>query len=203
MNTPRSPAGSVPSTYFELKYQADIDPWHVRPSAYEREKYGATIGALAKPCYRNALEIGCAIGVLSGLLAARCERLLALDGSSTAIAEATRQRIPNVRFEQAVMPDQFPDDSFDLIVLSEVLYYFSQQDLRHLAGKCLDSLPAGGDMILCHWLGETDYPLTGHQASDLFAEAVSSRRPTKTVLHEGIYRLERLSFPETNADGSE
>lgn len=202
MTTPRWQAGSIPPSYFEKKYQAEIDPWHFRTSAYEQEKYDATIEALSKPCYRNALEIGCAIGVLSARLAPRCGRLLAVDASPTAIAEAARQDLPNVCFAEAVMPSEFPEGSFDLIVLSEVLYYFSERDLECLANKCVDALSPCGDIIECHWLGETDYPLTGHRASDLFYETISKFRPVRTTLHEGIYRLERLSLPDTREDAS-
>jgi SAM-dependent methyltransferase len=191
--TPRS--GSLPPSYFEAKYQAEIDPWQFRTSAYERDKYETTIKGLSKPRYRRVLEVGCAIGVLSALLARRCEELVAVDGSKTAIAEAARQDLPNVRFELAFLPEQFPSGSFDLIVLSEVLYYFAQDDLGRLAERCVSALDRGGEMILCHWLGETDYPLTGRLANDLFVEGVAKRRPERVLLHEGIYRLERLRFP--------
>ena len=69
-----------------------------------------------------------------------------------------------------------------------------------LAEKCLDAMEGGGEMILCHWLGETDYPLTGYRASDLFIKSVATRRPTRVILHEGIYRLERLSFAQWTAN---
>lgn len=137
------------------------------------------------------------IGVFSALLAPRCESLVAADSSTTAVAEAARQALLNVRFKKACLPDEFPDGTYDLIVLSEVLYYFSEQDLRRLANRCLETLAPDGEMILCHWLGETDYPLTGHQASDLFAEAVARCRPVRVRLHEGIYRLERFSFAQS------
>src|ERR1700761_6194782 len=114
MSTPRSQGGSIPPSYFEKKYQHEIDPWRFRTSTYEREKYAATIGALSKPHYRNALEIGCSIGVLSSRLATHCEHLLSLDASPTAIAEAAAQNLPNVRFVEAVMPEKFPDARFDL-----------------------------------------------------------------------------------------
>jgi SAM-dependent methyltransferase len=194
MSTTRTRSKSVPPSYFEAKYRADIDPWRFRASPYEWEKYDATVRSLSKSRYRSGLEIGCAIGVLSALLAQRCGQLLALDGSPTAIAEAARQNLSNVRFKTAFLPADFPDGVFDLIVLSEVLYFFAKDDLMHLAERCLDALELGGQMILCHWLGETDYPLTGHQASDLFAGVVARRRPTRVILHEDIYRLELLSF---------
>ncbi len=202
MNTPRTSAGSVPASYFETKYRDNIDPWGFRTSEYERQKYEATIRALSKPRYQRGLEVGCAIGVLSRLLAVRCETLIAVDGSATAIEEAARQNIQNVTFETAVLPDQFPDGSFDLIVLSEVLYYFAATELARLASKCMRALDAGGEMILCHWLGETDYPLSGYQASELFVDATVNRSLQRTVLHEGIYRLERLATAELPANGA-
>ncbi|MDX3969129.1 MAG: class I SAM-dependent methyltransferase [Bradyrhizobium sp.] len=193
------PSDSLPDSYFEAKYTADIDPWRFRTSDYERQKYRATIAALTKSVYRRGLEVGCSIGVLSALLAPRCDYLLALDGSQTAVTEARRQTIPNLSFEVACLPDQFPQATFDLILLSEVLYYFSVADLARVAQLCLDAIEPGGDIVLCHWLGETDYPLTGVAASELFAAAASSRLPVRAILHDEIYRLERLSWPSDDA----
>ena len=193
------PSDSLPASYFEAKYTADIDPWRFRTSDYERQKYRATIAALTKPVYRRGLEVGCSIGVLTALLAPRCDHLLALDGSQAAITEARRQAISNVTFEVACLPDQFPRATFDLILLSEVLYYFSAVDLARVAQLCLDAIEPGGDIVLCHWLGETDYPLTGVEASELFAAAASSRLRGRTILHDEIYRLERLSWPSDDA----
>ncbi|MFC6269861.1 SAM-dependent methyltransferase [Frigoriflavimonas asaccharolytica] len=67
--------------YFEKVYAANEDPWDFETSAYEAEKYAATITALPKDKYKNALEIGCSIGVLTELLAKKCEKLLSIDVS--------------------------------------------------------------------------------------------------------------------------
>jgi len=199
------PKGSVPASHFEAKYRADIDPWGFRNSQYDQQKYQATLDALSRRRYHQALELGCGIGTLSRLLAARCDRLLALDASQTAIAEAKRQNLANVDFEAAYLPSDFPTGRFDLIALSEILYYFSATDLKIVAQRCVDALDQGGEMILCHYLGETDNPLTGAEASDLFAAVVSARLPlrttlkvrtrlkVRTTLKEREYQLERLS----------
>lgn len=192
-------SSSLPASYFEHKYKDDIDPWRFRTSDYEREKYDATIGALAKKRYRHGLEVGCSIGVLTAMLSARCEQLLAIDASPTAIAEAKRNAPSRVEFRVATVPGDFPDGIFDLIVLSEVMYYFSANDLNSIAELCVSKLSSEGEIILCHWLGETDYPLTGHQASDLFAAAVATRLPSRKILHDAIYRLERLSARASDA----
>jgi SAM-dependent methyltransferase len=194
---------SLPASYFETKYRTDIDPWGFRVSDYERQKYCATLGALTRPRYRRGLEVGCSIGVFTALLAARCDHLLALDGSQTAIAEAKRQELANVDFEVAYLPDEFPQRRFDLILLSEVLYYFSPADLKRVAMLCDDAIDPGGDMVLCHWLGETDYPLKGIEASELFAAAVRPKLPVRAILHDDVYRLERLSGRSCRAGGAE
>lgn len=184
---------TIPPQYFEDKYRSDIDPWQFRSSAYEREKYQATIAALNRPRYARALEVGCSIGVLTQLLAPRCDALVAIDASATAIA-AARETVPgNVTLQVATLPQDFPPGPYDLIVLSEVLYYFVEADLQRVAKLCREALAPGGDIIACHWLGETNYPLTGQAASDLFAAEVAVRLPVRASLRDDIYRLERFS----------
>ena len=192
----RSPT-TLSTAYFEEKYRRDIDPWGFRSSVYEHNKYQATVGALGRPRFQAGLEIGCSIGILTAMLARRCETLLAIDTSQTAVAEARRfcKSASNVTFAVNTLPQEYPAGTFDLIVLSEVLYYFSFQDLEDVAVRCAEAIHPRGEIILCHWLGETDYPLTGHQASDLFATAIHETLPVRTVLQNDGYRLERLSSP--------
>jgi 2-polyprenyl-3-methyl-5-hydroxy-6-metoxy-1,4-benzoquinol methylase len=182
---------TIPPDYFEAKYQSDIDPWQY--SAYEREKYQATIGALGQARYANALEVGCSIGVLTALLAQRCDALIAIDASETAIAAAQKTDIANAELRVGTLPRDFPGGSFDLIMLSEVLYYFVEADLRQVAAQCTGALRPNGEIVLCHWLGETDYPLTGQAASDMFADAVALTLPVRKVVRDEVYRLERFS----------
>ncbi len=185
---------TIAADYFEQKYRADIDPWRFRSSDYEREKYQSTVAALGRSRFASALEVGCSIGVLTAQLAPRCDQLLAIDASPTAIEAARQQAVPdNVTFEVATLPQQFPAGRFDLIVLSEVLYYFAAPDLARVVQQCIEALRPDGEIILCHWLGETDYPLTGLEASNQFFEAVAARLPVRAILKDDVYRLERLS----------
>jgi hypothetical protein len=96
-------------------------------------------------------------------------------------------------FASQIFRPNFLEGGFDLIVLSEVLYYFDELDLRRVARSCIETISHDGEIILCHWLGETDYPLTGIQASELFARCVKPSAPVRTVLHDAIYRLEKFS----------
>jgi SAM-dependent methyltransferase len=186
-------SGTLPSEYFEEKYQADIDPWRFKTSEYERDKYQATLGSLTKDRYPAALEVGCSIGVLTKLLSPRCVSLLAVDSSPTAIEAAKSVSAPNVVFRVANLPAEFPKGKFDLIVLSEILYYFDKSDLTRVAQSCIDSISQDGEIVLCHWLGETDYPLTGVEASELFACHIKPAMRVRSILHNATYRLERFS----------
>lgn len=186
---------TIAPDYFEAMYRADPDPWRFRTSDYERDKYSATLEALTRMRYARALEIGCSIGVLTAQLAPRCDALLAIDGSATALetARSACADFAHVRFETRIVPDGFPEGRFDLIVLSEVLYYLHGHDLDRVAAQCLDALAPGGDVVLCHWLGETDYPLTGREATERFVGATLRPPLTHAVLRDETYRLDRLS----------
>ena len=108
--------------YFEDVYRNNEDPWDFEKSEYEKAKYEATIRALRKPMYENALELGCSIGVLTAMLAPHCKKLLSTDINETALQKARHrlQNTTNVRFEQAAIPNDYPNDTFDLVVMSEV-----------------------------------------------------------------------------------
>jgi hypothetical protein len=66
-----------------------------------------------------------------------------------------------------VIPEDWPDRRFDLILLSEVAYYVDALGLGEIC-RCIDqTLVPGGDVVTVHYLGETDYPLTGTQVHAL------------------------------------
>ena len=177
--------------YFDSIYTADPDPWNFADSPYEQGKYAITLNAMPKPRYRSALEVGCSIGVLTRSLALRCDAVVAIDAARTPLVEARRRcaDLPGVRFEQMFVPEQWPDGVFELILLSEVVYYLSREDVGRLAARVTRSLPAGGSVLLVHWTGPTDYPLSGDEAVALFIERVGS---TCVVERSDRYRRFRL-----------
>ena len=183
---------SLPATYFDELYARDADPWCFASSNYEREKYAATVAALPQSRYQHVLEVGCSIGVLTRQLAARAEALCAIDLAVKALDEA-RQRcadLQHVRFDLMSVPTQWPAATFDLIVLSEVVYYLDRTDLADLAARIRDCLVPGGDIVLVHWLGETHYPLTGDEAVELFTKAASEWASVLSSTRHESYRLD-------------
>lgn len=138
--------------YFERMYDEAADPWHLAERAYEHRKYSLTVASLPRARYGSAFEPGCSIGVLTAMLASRCDELLATDPVAAPL-EGARARVPDghVRFEQASVPGQWPDGPLDLIVLSEVLYYLPEADRAQVIARVTSSLGAGGHLVLVHW----------------------------------------------------
>jgi len=164
-----TPASLQPS-YFDQVYAADADPWSFETSDYERSKYAATLAALPALHYEQAFEIGCSIGVLTAQLATRCQHLLAVDVADAALSRA-RERcaaLPQVDVQCMQVPNTLPPGDFDLIVLSEVGYYWSLDDLQRALVWMFGALRSGGHLVLVHWTPVVaDYPLTGDDVHDM------------------------------------
>ncbi len=174
----RSSSGSLTSAYFDQLYAASGDPWEFETSRYEAEKYAATLAALPRQSYASGLELGCSIGVLTRQLAARCGRLLAIDISEAALIQA-RQRcadLPRVRFQRGDVATEFPDGRFDLVVVSEVGYYLASGDLERLRDRIAHALASHGQLLLVHYTGETNYPLSGDAVHECFRAEITRWR---------------------------
>jgi SAM-dependent methyltransferase len=187
-------ARSRPAAHFQRLYGGRSDPWHYRSSPYERAKFRHTVAALGGRRFAAALEVGCSIGVLTRQLAPHCAELLGIDAvpRTLAVARRTCAGLAGVRFRPCRVPADWPAGRFDLIVLSEVLYFLAPADLARLAGRVLGSLVPGGLVLLVNWTGVADDPLTGDAAVRLF------RRRVRGALHRvrgrraAGYRLDLL-----------
>lgn len=183
---------SLPPEYFEQLYKNNPDPWEFETSAYERDKYAATITALGSERAESALEVGCANGVLTQALADHCQALLAIDVSPTALRQAKARcaDLPHVTFRLAGLPDDEIPGAFDLIVLSEVAYYWDDRDADRAAEIFRRQHKPGARLLLVHWLGETDYPVSGDEATERLrrslGEAIRVEHETRTAK----YRLD-------------
>jgi SAM-dependent methyltransferase len=136
---------------FEQKFRENIDPWDYTNSRFERFKRSVLLRACGHNKHGRVLELGCAIGETTRFLAPLSLRLLALDGSSTALSEARRRvRSAHVRFVHARLPGQMPSGPFDLIVVSEIAYYLSAPDLVALGKKLAEATAHRGRIVLLH-----------------------------------------------------
>jgi LmbE family N-acetylglucosaminyl deacetylase len=161
--------------YFDGLYRAADDPWRLGGSWYEQRKRALTMAALPRARFRSAFEPGCAVGLLTELLAPRCDQLLATDVSAGPLADVARRLAPlaHVDVHRRPIPGQWPDGEFDLVVLSEIGYYCDHTDLSRIIDRTVRSLAPDGVVVACHWrYPVVDYPLTGDQVHDaLIAES--------------------------------
>lgn len=184
---------TLDSSYFDRLYADSQDPWSFESRWYERRKYAISLACLPRRRYRRAFEMGCSIGVLTALLADRCDELLAVDASNAAVEQARirTHALNHVRIEHCRIPEQWPHGTFDLLVLSEIGYYFSARDLPRLITKAVHTLEPGGTLLAVHWRHPvSDYPMTGDDV-----HAALDAEPALAVLsrHEELdFRLDVL-----------
>ena len=139
--------------YFDALFRGNDDPWAFKSRWYESRKRAITLAVLPHPRYASAYEPGCANGELSAALATRCERLLVSDGNERAVtlARARLAGCANTRVVRAAMPTEWPDETFDLVVLSEIGYFLSAADLDTVTARVRAGLNPGGTVVACHW----------------------------------------------------
>ncbi len=187
----------VPRERFERHYAASEDPWGYRTREYEREKYAATLAALPQRALGRVLEVGCSIGVFTRMLAPRCERLIAVDFSTRALALAREELagVANVELLQADFPAQAPSGEWDLVVCSEVLYYLDEPTLREAIDWLRLRLEHGASALTVSWRGRgVEEPFGGDELHDALARELSRWHALEQ--REDGYRLDRFDGAE-------
>lgn len=174
-------AESLGQQYFDELYAKRSDPWRLATRWYEKRKRAITVASLPAERYERALEIGCSIGMLTADLAERCDSLLALDVAESAVQSA-RARVPaTVTVEHRDATTDYPEGTFDLVVLSEVGYYLSEQMLARLLRAIAASLSETGVLLACHWR----HPVDGYlQTGDAVHDAVGALGLHRLARHE-------------------
>src|ERR1700755_2304248 len=96
---------------------------------YEQRKRALVTASLGQRRYQRAFEPACGYGALTRELAPRCAVLIAMDADEESVraARAASSRDTHVSLSCARLPEAWPDGMFDLIVLSEWLYYLDER----------------------------------------------------------------------------
>lgn len=166
------PPETLGAGYFDDMYAAAADPWGFEERWYERRKHAISLAMLPRERYRAAFEPGCSIGVFTRMLAPRCDALLACDLAAAAAAAAASRTadLPQVLVERRDIPGQWPSGRFDLIVLSEILYYFGGHDLEQVLKHAAAALEPDGTLLAVHWRHPVaEYPRSGDDVHRVLA----------------------------------
>lgn len=176
-------ANTYSESYFDALYNDNSDPWQYQTRWYEKRKRDMCLAVLPQAKYANAIELGCGNGVFSELLARRCQALLSIDGNHQAV-QLAKQRLAesaHVKVIQGVIPDVLTSNksSFDLIIISEILYYLPPNDIDTVITWIKENLAVGGTLLCCHWRYAIDgFAMTGetvHQRLHQAFNKVNSR----------------------------
>jgi hypothetical protein len=158
---PRYPSDIARAEAWDTLYEQSADPWDYETSAYERIKYEETLELLPPGRPAQALELACAEGVFTRMLAGRVERLIATDISAVALSRAAARcrDMANVSFQRLNFASDPLPPGCDLIVCSEALYFAgSRQKLRGVTRKIAASLVPGGVVLSAHAKQTADEP---------------------------------------------
>lgn len=182
---------SLGREFFDAMYADTIDPWGFESRWYEQRKYACTLAALPSRRYRSAFEPGCSVGVLSALLAPRCDELLCWDIADAPVA-AARERLAgqsHVTVERGAVPAEWPDGPFDLVVVSEIGTYFDADARDELWAAVTRTLEPGGTLVAVHWREPVpEYVTTG---DNVHAELATWPGLDRLVSHvEADFRLD-------------
>ncbi|MCA1536221.1 methyltransferase domain-containing protein [Bradyrhizobium sp. NBAIM03] len=109
----------------ERELAAD-DPWRLDSSAFEQERYAQMLRMSG--CNGDVscgLEVGCAAGAFTDMLAPLCERLTVVDVMPQAIERARlrTRKWSHITWVTCDIQRFSTTEQFDLIVVAEVLYY--------------------------------------------------------------------------------
>jgi SAM-dependent methyltransferase len=156
------------------------DPWDIETSDFEQRRCARLLQILSARRYAKALEVGCATGGFTRLLARVADRSVALDISPTAIAcagktwtgsDSTEFRVANI-----IEYDPRAEGPWDLVVMSDMIYFLGWLypffDVAWLAMELFAATTVGGQLLLANcYGGAEDYlmrPSLIHTYRDLF-----------------------------------
>jgi hypothetical protein len=191
----------VDLAYFDSQYQSDEDPWHIRNSWYETRKRALMLAALDRPSYANGFEPGCSVGEVTAGLAPRCESLLAVDAHASAVESTLRRLGPDtaVAVAQAVLPNDWADvvapaGPFDLVVVSEIGYFFTPVAWREFCSLLSACLTADATVLACHWRTDfTERTIATSELHEILGDALA--RPVQSSLLDADFILHVWTAP--------
>lgn len=153
--------------HFDSLFALEEDPWKYNSNWRERRRLDLLVAMLPRESYLSIFEPACASGSLTRRLASRGARVVGWDGSPNAIAHARHLLASelHVELDERSVPDHWPEAPFDLVVLSDFLYYLPRERIIDVAALSAQTAGLDGTIVGCHWRGSAhDFLVDGGDA---------------------------------------
>lgn len=128
------------------------DPWEYENNPDDLNRRAMLLSVLPKREYRRVLDIGCGDGFVTVRLPGR--EIIGTDISANAIRHAVKNKPSHIAYFQHSLfdlPGQGWDESFDLIVITGVLYPQYIGNSESLTYVIIDDLlQSGAHLVSCH-----------------------------------------------------
>ena len=161
---------NIKAEFFETLYQYDSDPWRFASSSYELYRYHQICSIIRHQKHKYTFEAGCSIGILTEKLAHFSEFVEAIDISPTATSLALSRcnSLNNIKIHCSSLENYSINPHTDLIILSEIGYYFTPEEWRLVLQKMLTTCVPPFYILASHWLGfSPDHLLSGDEVHSI------------------------------------
>ena len=166
-----SEARAADAAHLSALYRDSDDPWDFRDSDYEQFRFDRMVEAVEMVAPARVLEVGCGNGEFARRIAkGRC--YTGIEGAARAV-ELARAAVPDGQILKMFLPAPLPGDAgeYDLIVLSEILYFLDPGGVADLARQ-IGEKHADAWLLLVNYAGPTGHLLDGVQAERCFRDAL-------------------------------
>jgi SAM-dependent methyltransferase len=173
-----------------------VDPWVYRGRAIPEKRREFILDDLRQHRYSRLLEIGCAEGWMTALLAELTDELVSIDISEVALARSREScnEKSNVVFAKVdILNDPLPDGLFDGIVCAGVLVYLPKAAQMSFCERVVSKLKEHGVLLLEHTLIRSPGEVAGPFIHSLYRE-----RPDLNVIsHQEIHNPDNDNYAIT------
>jgi hypothetical protein len=142
------------------------DPWECEGSAFEAQKLALTMAYLPRIRYCSGFEAARSVGVLTEVLAVRCDRLVSSDitpPSGHTIQARSGHNGPSPTGERTIR-EQWPSGQFDLVVFNEIAFRLREKDIGRVMACVLGSTRPGAHVLGVHRRGLASHLLSAERS---------------------------------------
>ena len=160
-------------SYSERIDEVHTDPWESEDRAFEVRKLALTMACLPRIRYCSGFEAARSVGVLTELLAVRCNRLTSSDISPySGHATQTRSGYDGASLiEEQSIREQWPSGEFDLVFFNEIAVLFREKEIGPLMACVLASTRQGAHVVGVHRRGLANHPLSAERTHQMIGES--------------------------------